>query len=61
MTREIVCPCCGECNAVTEEHETDMQVYGKAVLCCGNCDRLFVLRDDGDGEFVSSEGLPRLK
>lgn|GEM_PF-4932698 len=58
--REVNCPYCDELNAVTEEHEKDMAQYGKTCFCCSKCNRLFVLRDDGDGEYVSG-GYPPSK
>lgn len=50
--RKISCPYCGVCVEANDENERDMQECGKTCLCCTGCGKLFVLRDDGDGEFV---------
>nr|DAQ35641.1 MAG TPA: RNA polymerase-like protein [Caudoviricetes sp.] len=61
MSKEVACPHCGACNTVAEFNDRDMREYGKTVFCCCQCDKLFTLRDDGDGEFISSRQYPRSK
>ncbi|MFT9496352.1 hypothetical protein [Anaerosolibacter sp.] len=54
MSEYVICPYCGHQNAREEEHNIDMKKYGKTCFSCDSCDKLFTLRDDGDGEFVSN-------
>lgn len=51
----IICPHCGE-NIVPEDIDYlyDMGSVGKAVFDCPECDRYFMLRDDGDGPYICS-------
>lgn len=50
----LACPHCNTANIMTNEHVEEMQVVGKAVFTCNGCNKLFVLRDDGDGEYIYS-------
>ncbi len=51
-TRVIKCPYCGEGAEVDEENIRDLHEVGKSCFCCTACDKIFVLRDDGDGEYI---------
>lgn len=30
----------------------DLDIYGKTVMCCVDCKKYYVIRDDGDGPFM---------
>lgn len=51
-TRVIKCPYCGEGTEVDKENIMDLHEVGKSCFCCAACDKIFVLRDDGDGEYI---------
>lgn len=49
---EIRCPHCEELYLPTDEDFDEIEDYGKFVVDCGMCDRLFVVGEDGDGLYV---------
>lgn len=49
------CPYCGTDNKLFQEGQEEMKQVGKAVIDCAKCSKLFVVRDDGDGEYVFGE------
>lgn len=54
MNQYTECPYCGHMNEKKEQYEEDMKSCGKTVMCCERCDKLYVLRDDGDGEYIKT-------
>jgi transposase-like protein len=50
--RVLECPHCKATNIKTKEHHEEIKLYGKAVIECKDCNKLFLLRDDGDGEYI---------
>lgn len=50
---KLKCPHCNTENLRTKNIDKEMAKVGKAVIECTYCHKLFVLRDEGDGEFVA--------
>lgn len=48
------CPHCKTINTISDEAYKDIELVGKVVIECSSCNRLFILRDDGDGEYIYS-------
>jgi hypothetical protein len=48
----IVCPTCGSTQGMTVEALDELDKVGKAVFECEECDRYFLVEDDGDGLFT---------
>ena len=51
----IPCPHCRTLN--TMDNYEELSLVGKAVVECKGCEKLFILRDDGDGEYVYAPGV----
>ena len=51
-SHETKCPHCGEPYLLSLHDFYELNEVGKAVTECDECDKVFVLRDDGDGLFV---------
>ena len=53
MDAETTCPYCGHKNITTAEMLKELQEVGKAVVDCELCKTWYLLRDDGDGQYVT--------
>lgn len=53
MKEETTCPYCGHKNATADEMRKELKEVGKAVVDCELCKTWYLLRDDGDGEYVT--------
>lgn len=53
MKDDLKCPYCKNINKATEDNRKELDVYGKVVIYCESCKKLYVLRDDGDGEYIA--------
>ena len=51
--KNATCPYCGSDNRVTDDTRHELEDFGKAVIECSHCKTLYLLRNDGDGVFVS--------
>lgn len=47
-----VCPYCEAESQITDDARREVEDFGKAVIECPHCKTLYLLRDDGDGDFV---------
>lgn len=52
MAKVLECPYCSAANIKTKEQQEEVKGFGKVVIECNYCSRLFILRDDGDGEYT---------
>lgn len=50
----VTCPHCGERHLITTYEKECLCELGKAVVNCSSCDKLYTVRQDTDGFFVSS-------
>ena len=50
--KSSTCPYCGTENKITDDASRDVEDFGKSVIECSHCKRLYLLRNDGDGVFV---------
>lgn len=48
----LYCPYCNSLTIKTKKNLKNMEMYGRAIIICDACDNLFMLRDDGDGEYI---------
>lgn len=53
MSKKLECPYCKAINTITDEEYKDIDFVGKVVVECNKCNKLYTLRDDGDGEYIS--------
>jgi hypothetical protein len=50
----LSCPYCQTPNTI--DNYGEINVVGKVVIECKGCEKLFILRDDGDGEYIYAPG-----
>lgn len=55
MDRIIKCSYCKTINHLNIDINKELNEVGKTVISCTCCDKLFQLRDDGDGEYIREE------
>lgn len=50
----VNCPYCKTEVQISLDNLDDMDNYGKTVFSCDKCNKLFTLRDDGDGAYIKT-------
>ena len=54
MPMLLLCSHCYTRNTI--DNYEDLNLVGKVVIECKGCGKLFILRDDGDGEYIYAPG-----
>lgn len=49
----VTCPHCGKRHLMITYEKEYLCELGKVVISCGSCDKLYTVRQDTDGFFVS--------